>query len=449
MNVCCQYKKIINNLLLGVAIGGLCQAGLISAAPKEKSPASSGSITISKPFPRLFQGPVVLRGSDIKPAINFKLEQYGLYKIGPDGFAVPISFQIDEKKNGDYIMTQSSGKKLPRTDTGKFDIDDEICFRGRDIGPATYDVKWKTKPSLFWQIIFRNETTKLEGSVLLAVFMRGKPDINNYKALTFDHQRGVIDTNTFVLKFNPKNHILFDSLSVRDADNPGVLHTIFNDSAFMFIGKIRFFFNVYVTEKDLRTELDFWKSGPIRWIGRINIFFKLMGMNLDINMYTELAAFEDAIALPTTMNFPMDAKSMFAKGSGIYYGLKFKKQLRDWKQQTTMVKFTSIGDQSVGMRTVQEKIKDGFWLNANRDEMRFQLKMLICENLVKDGAEPLLHAETNPRDWLEDLNTNVGLFLSTEQLGEGSYKMSFYMRMGNRDQSIDGQLKVLQVKMRR
>ena len=305
-----------------------------------------------------FPQPVIIKGSKIRKALGFRVSQYGVFVAGKDHYAEPIPFQIDEvNKIGDYVLPKSNGLP-PMFDNGIFDDNDELVVRGSDLKKRDPLIRWKSKPSFFFEIIIRNATSKEELAVYLSVDRKKAPQKHPAKLLTYDHKKGIIETSKYRFKFNPKNHMVMDYIYIKDDNSKEKWQRIIDKSQFIFYADIKYFFEIELTANDLITKLNYWKIGPVRVIAQVSFFFRLLSMDIDIEMYTEISMFENAISLPAVLNSPINAKTLFRKGSGFYYGLKFTNGLKEWSLNTNFKKLRSFKKQE----TVTDMVKGGYWL---------------------------------------------------------------------------------------
>lgn len=396
----------------------------ISPASKNKNPTKKDD---------LFLEPVIIQGHQISKALGFRIPQYGVYVAGPDHYAEPIPFQLDEvNEDGDYVLYNSKFF-MPMQDNGIFDPNDEIALRGSDIGKRDPLIKWREKPFVYFEVTVLNTLNHQEGTFYIGVFKEQTPPRSKEMLLTYDHEQGIVETSKYIFKFNPKNHVLMDYVYIKSPNDPNKKEKVIENSEFFLIADIKYFFTLKISSKDVITKLNFWKIGPIRLIANVSFFFRLMQMNFDIEMYTEISLFENAVALPTILNSPMDAKSLFRKGSGFYYGLKLSNPEQPWKMNTNITRLSGVDEQKNSPRSLFAKVKDGFILTGSRKNIGFFLEFKPSVSLIKEQAEPFLHYMDNPREWVKARNTNIGIFMDTSNLGEGDYLMDVFMFFDNRN----------------
>ncbi len=378
-----------------------------------------------------FPQPVIIKGSKIRKALGFRVSQYGVFVAGKNHYAEPIPFQIDEvNKIGDYVLPKSNGLP-PMFDNGIFDDNDELVVRGTDLRKRDPLIRWKNKPSFFFEIIIRNSTSKEELALYLSVDREKSPPKHPARLLSYDHKKGIIETSKYRFKFNPKNHMVMDYIYIKDENNKEKWQRVIDRSQFIFYADIKYFFEIELTSNDLITKLNYWKIGPVRIIAQVSFFFRLLSMDIDIEMYTEISMFENAISLPAVLNSPIDAKKLFRKGSGFYYGLKFTNGLKEWKFNTNFKKLSSLKSQeSVG--DISDIVKEGYWIQGKRDNWEFFMEFKPSVNLLVNKAVPFLHLGGKPREWLKRHDTNIGIFMDTSGLKEGDYTIAVVMYFDNR-----------------
>ncbi len=374
----------------------------------------------------VFVQPLLIKGRKIAKVLGFQIQQYGVFVAGKDHFAKPIPFQIDEiNDNEDYVLDQSD-HFAPMKDNGIFDPNDELVIRGTDLGKKDPLLQWKKKPFMYFEVAITNASTFKKGTIYIGIFKENKPTLSDQKLLTYDHKKGLISTSKYDFKFNPNNHILMDYVYLKEEGKPGRKKVIEN-SGFTFIADIKYFFTLKVSSKDLITRLNYWKVGPVRCIAQVSFFFRLLSMDIDIEMYTEVSLFENAVSLPTILNSPVDAKSLFREGSGFYYGLKLADPIDDWKFDTNLLPLKTIKDQKWSNRSTYSILKEGFWLTGNRNNLELFLELKPSTSLIKEKTEPFLHFKDTPRDFLKGSNTNIGIFMDTSNLNEGDYMINVFM----------------------
>ena len=77
--------------------------------------------------------PVVVLGNQVPALCGHKIAQLGLFTLENE-YLVPIPFQIDERRQGEYVYTSGSIASTD-VDQGALDEDDEIAFICHDAGP--------------------------------------------------------------------------------------------------------------------------------------------------------------------------------------------------------------------------------------------------------------------------------------------------------------------------
>lgn len=374
--------------------------------------------------------PIILKGSKVRTVLGFATERYRMYVPLENGKLRPIPFQIDEIVHDRYVLDGNSSK-----DNGKFDKDDELAFRGVDVASLSLKRKavvWQQKPSLYWHIDVKNLDTSAKGFVILAVYNKEMPPpITLTPRIHYNAAQSRVETPSFHLRFNKKNKILFDSLKVRDGNNAAIMHEVFNNSYFLFNADIKYLAQIQITSDDLVTELESWKTGPVRWLARVNFFFKMAAVSLNMSMYTEISVSESSISLPTVLESPVDAKSVFNAGSGFYYGLHLAKPHGAWTAATSMEPLLALKKQTRTEMSAEQIEKEGFWISETRNALAFFFKINLGKNLIKRKAETFMQKDRHARGWLKGVKTNVGMFLDTSEIGEGVYKLNVGLQVGS------------------
>ena len=182
---------------------------------EDSSDKDDAAVTASDDIPQnkseyVHSAPVILRAGDHPRFAGYSIKSYRLFKTDKKGKATVIPFQIDElNRRKDYIVDEG-GWTNKQTGNRIFDLHDELCFMGDDIGFDTAPKVWPEgkKPTLVYKLLFEPPSVMAKysrkGAVYVGIYVNKTPPKLSDK---------------YYVQYDPANStcLLYTSPSPRDA----------------------------------------------------------------------------------------------------------------------------------------------------------------------------------------------------------------------------------------
>ena len=83
---------------------------------------------------------------------------------------------------------------------------------------------------------------------------------------------------------------------------------ILDSTTFYLKGDLKYFITVEANHRSVESELEAWKTGPIRSIIRVSFHYTLLKLKLELGMFTEISFFSNSVSLPAIMYSPLDGQ---------------------------------------------------------------------------------------------------------------------------------------------
>ena len=216
-----------------------------------------------------------------------RIEKYRVFKTEKDGSATPIPFQIDEKDQlGDYILKDGKNPNI-KFSNNVFDYQDELSIMGEDVGRVLKPSKWNfNKPNRIYEVIFTNGEKK--GAVYIGIYFKLKKKNKKSNDITlssknyvdFDLKSANITTSRYFYQFNRKNYLVVRNVDVLSKTQGRT--DLLNSSTVYLKLDFKYFLTFSFNQSDIESELDAYKTGPIRVITRVNFSIKILKSNLTL-----------------------------------------------------------------------------------------------------------------------------------------------------------------------
>ncbi|MBF0443027.1 MAG: hypothetical protein HQK54_14055, partial [Oligoflexales bacterium] len=344
--------------------------------------------------------PVIIPAFKIRGSNLYSISKYGLYATSPSGEAFPVPFQIDEiNKMGDFVLDQGPSPNIA-TGNGIFDMYDELAFMGNDIGPSKPPEKWPfKKPDILYEIKFANHSNPgIEGgSVFLGVHLTSEPTKTNYKYVVFDKEKGNVTTSRYYYEFDTQNYLMtkkVDMISPKKDKEREVRTPIIDSSVFYLRADLKYFLTVRANHRSVNSQLDAYKSGPVRTIVRVNFYYVVLKLNFRAGMYTEVSFFSNSVILPAVIDNPINPKTTLNDGSGFYYGFVFRDNPLESDFTTNMKLYPPKMDLfEMFMASSTQPDRSRFWLCMMDKSKMIYLELKLSKKMYDGKNYPFLYTQ--------------------------------------------------------
>ncbi len=389
--------------------------------------------------------PVIIKGYQIRKALNYRTEAYQVFATDAQGTAHPIPFQIDEVNNlGDYVLDQGN-KPNSASSNGVFDFYDELTIMGNDVGANTMPKKFMGgPPDTLYQVDISLPEKKLKGSIFIGIFYKDLPKKTKQKYVIFDENGHSIKTSSYQYRFDPKNYLVVSEIEkVGLSGLPN--RKIIDSSTFYMQADLKYFLTVRANHRSVNSYLESYKSGPIRTIIRINFYYTFLKLNFEVGMYTEISFFTNAVKLPAIIYSPINGNKTLNSKSYFYYGFAFSESLDDYNITTNIPEWGrgfQLFNQILDIAK-KEKTKS-YWASLIGNDHQVYLELKPSKNLTQLGVKPELYKNSieggslvqnrnnNEVLAIEEAPINIAVGFNLTKFPEGESKMSFNLFFENK-----------------
>jgi hypothetical protein len=363
-----------------------------------------------------------------------------------------VALQVDEKNSdGSYVLEEG----LPftkGTDNGISDQNDEISFRGRDLGESFNGASsLKAAPIdrfVAYQAVHVCLGGEYRGSLMLGVSKKVDPwpftPIYKFKTKQ-------VDTYRYRYLFHRSHPMLLGNVWIVDR---GKEQLAFSESVFAMPIRPNYWFlpNTEVSHADFVSEIECWQNGPVRSIvaigAKMSRFFSLFKLHL----FSELIFYEDFFQIPTRIEMIFDAHKYLEFGSGLGYRIGFPES-NSWQVQTNLTQFPETVDyfqkdpktgQQIVKKTAYDISPEGeYFASGSRGQNSFKIKVQVEQKAAKLVPPPFIRVGTSDPSqtmkktwpWVEGPLPNLSLFLDISQVSKGQYDFALDLMLS--DQAND------------
>jgi len=412
---------------------------------------------------RLHTAPIIIPGKQISAILRYPLASYRLFKSSPSGKAEIIPFQIDEiNEDTDYVLDQGN-RVTADTGNGLFDPQDELSFMGDDVGPLVEPTQWSTaKPQIVFELRIRhpvaNPMGPQTGAVYIGIYFNNPPPLSPKKYVIFNRQEALVHTSRYRYQFDQKNWLVARKVEVTKGDKqPPEYEPVLDTTTFYLKGDLKYFITVEANHRSIESDLEAWKSGPIRSIVRVSFHYNLLKLKLELGMYTEISFFSNAVNLPAVLYSPLDGRSSLNSGSGMYYGLALRDNPKEYQIDTNMNTYTPTGGSTsdkiiesgkdflgklMGKSPKQDDTKGLYWVSMQGKDRSLFVEITPSSELQKNGLAPSIYRDEKSSAELKSRNNdkvlplgespvNLGIWFDATKISAGEHMMGFRMFFEN------------------
>jgi hypothetical protein len=408
---------------------------------------------------KLHTAPIIIKGKFVSSITRYPIDRYRIFRTMPNGDAEAIPFQVDEiNDDGDYVLDQGQ-PVTSNTGNGLFDSQDELTFMGDDVGPVQEPTKWPMgKPNIVYELKVstqnQNPMGPQAGAVYVGIYFSSIPALSPRNYVVFSREAALVHTSRYKYQFDSRNWLVAKSVEVAKGDQfPGVFEPVLDSTTFYMKGDLRYFITVEVNHRSIDSELEAWKTGPIRSLIRVSFFYQLLKLKIQLDMYTEISFFSNAVYLPAIIYNPIDGRKSLNPGSTMFYGLALRDNPSQYSVDTNMTpapldqsSFMSSGRSFLNRfmsKKLDEKASQGlYWLSAQGNNRSIYLEITPSEPLQSDGVQPMFYKEdVSSQDMKNRSNddvlplgkapVNLGVAFDITKFREGDHVMGFRLFFEN------------------
>ena len=372
--------------------------------------------------------PIIIPAQLIRSVQYHPLGMYRVFRSTKDGTAVQIPFQIDEKdRYGDYILDEGP---YPNThfSNGIFDFQDELTIMGNDVGVIKIPDKWQQKPpSVLYEVIFKDKNSRPKGAIYIGAYFNEPPPVPKTRYISFNLKNAEIITSRYKYRFNHDNYLVVRGVDIHNKKS-GMTHPLIDSSTLFLRADLKYFLTLDINQEDIESELEAYKRGPIRCIARVNFNYKILKLNFDLGMYTEVSFFSNSVVLPAIVDNPLDGKKILNKGSQFYYGFAFIDNPWTLKIETNMREYGS--NPIMDLLQKNRQVQNNYWFTAMSRNYMIHVQMQPSNEMKRSGNIPLFYRENTPARELRQRDDDA------EELGESPVNLAISVDLSSFSEGV-------------
>ena len=370
-----------------------------------------------------------------------------MFATDSKGNAHQIPFQIDEINNyGDFVLDKGKRQNV-KTGNQYFDGFDELSFMGEDVGELVYPKKFNVrKPNIIYEIkastYSKGVYDKSEGGVYIGIYFQKPPEVSSKRYVVFDKDQ--VRTSRYQYTFDRNNYLIADDIRMVDYGDPTFKKTkpLIDSSTFYLKADLKYFLTVFANHKSVNSELESYKTGPIRTIVRVAFYYVFLKLKFEVGMYTEVSLFSNSVVLPAVISNPVDGTRILNDSSNFYYGFAFNKNPNEFKFETNMQDISNLSN-SIFSIFSQSKKQRKYWASLVGEDRMMFLNLSLSKSMLDEDNIPMYYMRDKSSKELSAIDNNqinplgkspVNLALSFDltKFRKGEHYLSFQMFFENR-----------------
>lgn len=397
-------------------------------------------------YGKIHSAPIIISANQIRSANYELISNYRLFASSPSGEAIIIPFQIDEiNATGDFVLDR--GNPITKFQgNGIFDGIDELTFMGEDVGVVKIPTVWKfKKPDKLIEIKYVTSKDKNKtGAVYLGIYTSSNPPPLSTKSyVKFNERTSTVSTDKFTYQFDTDNYLLSKFVSMKRGRSMNI--PVINSSTFYLKGDLKYFLTFEINQKDIGSNLESYKLGPIRNIFRIHFHYTIFKLKFKLGMFTEVSIYSNAVYLPAILENPL-SNSTLNYGSSFYYGFSLIDSPSTYNIETNFPKYVPYSKNSKflnAFRSSDNMQTKNYWLSISKEDRLLYMELDISEKMRSNKNYPSVYIEDIPGTKLVEERSNdsvaplgktpVNLAMNVDlyKFAQGFHRMSFQLYFNN------------------
>jgi hypothetical protein len=424
-----KYLRLsVDRLIIALT---MCALGILINPSRAQSACVPGKVPARTRFPVVMKGPPQLAGTSVTALQAWSFR---------DGKWTRVPIQVDEVNiEGNYVLEEG----LPYTkftDDGLLDALDEISVKGAELGeepPASG--KLKTPPGFIQGVPVRvcDSDGRWYGSLVIGTFSAGAP-AGGWSPL-FDRTKMEVATRSYRYQFRKDQPMLMGRVFLKDHGDDV---SLFESNSFVMpiVPRWGFLPTLYFGEEDFTSEIECWRSGPVRSIvavgSRLRKFFSIVNLHL----FSELVFYDDYFQIPTKIEFIFDPSKFLGKGTGLGYVLGFPKDI-SWDLRSNLAPLPPRGveDPSLNTRAIDSSENGRFAVTGYSRLGSFKAHVRVDPKALSQTPPPyLLEKDAFNNEsirkhwaWVRKVNGQLGVFIEISGVKQGLYDFALDVAMSN------------------
>ena len=357
-----------------------------------------------------------------------------------------VTLQVDERdSDGSYVLDEG----LPYTrynDDGVIDANDELSIHASSLGDAftktMVSKKLLTMISRWARVDFCSSKESYLGSILIAEGKEAASPLP-FRAL-FNRQSAAVETSKYHYRFRTEQPMLIGDVKLKTSTGE---KDVFSGSSFLMplIPKFFLFPSFHFGESDFTSEIESWRSGPVRSIVAVGAKMRKFFSVIDLHLFSELVFYEDFFQIPTQIEFIFDPSRYLKRGSGLAYILKYPPGV-DWKLESNLQSLPETGPEEGAItKTAYEHSPDGiFTVRGSSLIGSFAANVRVDAKALRQAPPPYVARQetfSNERfkkawPWLGQSQGSLGVFIEISGVKTGSYDFALDVALSNQADDV-------------
>ena len=356
------------------------------------------------------------------------------------------ALQVDEVgSDGSYVLEEG----LPYTkfnDDGLLDANDELSIAGKSLGEnfigLNLDKNLRAHLNRWAKVDFCAGDSTYLGSILIAEDKQQLADLP-FKPL-FNRKESEVLTSKYHYKFRANQPMLIGEVKVV---TPRGEKDVFAGSSFVMplIPRLFFFPDFYFGEDDFTSEIESWRSGPVRSIVAVGSKMKKFFSLIDLHLFSELVFYDDFFQIPTQIEFVFDPSRFLTRGSGLAYILKYPEGV-DWTLTSNLESLPPGGPESGSIKkTAYEQSSQGvFGVRGSSSIGSFIANVRVDEKALRQAPPPYIASKQlfmsegvkKAWPWLARADGSLGVFIEISGVKAGGYDFALDVALSNQADDV-------------
>jgi hypothetical protein len=353
---------------------------------------------------------------------------------------------VDEVNVDESYVLEGGLPFTINTDDGIYDYNDELSIKGPSIGEFFTDNKI---PSFvrkafkdFARVDLCGQKDGFLGSILVGERFLASP--HEQTQPLFNASAAVVESSKYKYIFRKDQPMLIGDVLLMTSQGP---KQVFAGSSFVMplLPKLFIFPSMYFGEKDFTSEVESWRSGPVRSIVAVGAKMKRFFGLLNLHLFSELVFYEDYFQIPTQIEFIFDPSRFLDRGSGLAYVLKYPDDGK-WTLSSNLDELPRSGPVEGNLKkTAFDQSPSGIYSVVGHSGLgSFLANVRVDSKALKLAPPPYLAVEKDFQDeplrsrwpWLKKSPGSLAVFIDISGVKKGLYDFALDVALSN--QADDG-----------
>lgn len=255
----------------------------------------------------------------------------------------------------------------------------------------------------------------------------------------FDLNQGYLQSSRYHYKFNPKSHMLFESISVKSRD--GISTELARDADLLIRADIRNFFSMQFDSSDITSMMKSYRSERVGAFGTLGFYLNILFFKISLDLNTDVRFFESSTHIPMILTVPVDGNKRLHPKSGVLYSFILTDAVQTPAQHEMPILKDAPSSPAEGLKFCSDEvcIYKLTFSQVQPDAKALMMELKLPRSLVALGMFP--HYVADVSNHAQDMKWSlsktqtrqrrVGIYLEVSGLPKGEHSWDFWMELGN------------------